>query len=462
MKRANDNPQRAALSRRHALAGLGAASLLPLLRPQAARADDSPRQRLVVWFTPCGSVESEFRPQGGETDFTLGKILEPLTPHRDRLLLFGPTVPDKPDLSNARTPRGISMGYDGSNPAASGEHASFSILTGTYPIKKGADRVASSISLDQYLAEKLGADDLFKSIQLGVDAAFPELCFTANGDHLPVENNPALAFQTLFGNLMPPSPEQLQRKIRRKSVLTLVAAQAQAISTQLSGEDKQRIEAQKAALEELALRLDKTLSCTAPVLSSQNPADWNESNWDNFDKMPQIADAQLRILATALGCGMTHVASMQYGWCASNARHPFVNAPEIFHGLSHDVLSGAGTVVSDIETKLVAVNRWYMTQLAQFIELLAGMPDANGTSVMDNTLILVVNELSHGSLHSWQNMPFFLVGSAGGYFKTGRYLTFENKYHNDLLVSVLNAMGLPDTTFGKVELCTGPLPGLTA
>jgi hypothetical protein len=354
------------------------------------------------------------------------------------------------------------MGYDGSNPAASGEHASFSILTGTYPTKKGADRVASSISLDQYLAEKIGGDDLVKSLQLGVDAAFPELCFTANGDHVPVENNPALAFQTLFGNLMPEDPEQQRRKTRRKSVLALVAAQARAISTHLSGEDKLRIEAQRAALEALALRLDKTFTCSAPTLSSPNPADWNESNWDNFDKMPQIADAQTRILATALGCGMTHVASMQYGWCASNARHPFVDAPEIFHGLSHDVLSGTGTVVPDIETKLIAVNRWYMTELAKFIELLTAMPDTNGTSVMDNTLILVVNELAHGSLHSWQNMPFFLVGSAGGYFKTGRYLTFDSKYHNDLLVSVLNAMGAPDTTFGKAELCTGPLPGLTA
>jgi hypothetical protein len=90
------------------------------------------------------------------------------------------------------------------------------------------------------------------------------------------------------------------------------------------------------------------------------------------------------------------------------------------------------------------------------------MPDADGTTVMDNTLILVVNELSHGSLHSWQNMPFFLVGSAGGHFKTGRYLTFENKYHNDLLVSVLNAMGVEETSFGRAELCKGPLAGLTA
>ncbi len=453
---------RRSLNRRQALLALGATGLLPCLLPEAARAQSGPRKRLVVWFTPNGTVETEFRPKGGETDFTLGKILEPLTPHRDRLLLFGPTVPDAADRSNARTLRGISMGYDGSNPAASGEHASFSILTGTYPVLKGADRVASSISLDQYLANKLGGDDLVKSLQLGVDAAFPELSFNAAGEHLPVENNPALVFQTLFGNLMTEDPAAVRRKLRRKSVLATVAAQAKAISGHLSGDDKRRIEAQQAALEDLATRLDRTFTCTAPTLTSQAPGDWNESNWDNFDKMPAIADAQLRLMATALGCGLTHVASMQYGWCAANSRHAFLNASEIFHGLSHDVLSGAGAVVPAIETKLTVINQWYMKQLAAFIQLLRDMPDVEGTSVMDNTLILVVNELSHGSLHSWQNMPFFLVGSAGGYFKTGRYLTFENNYHNDLLVSVLNAMGVDDTTFGRAELCKGPLSGLTA
>jgi hypothetical protein len=450
------------LNRRSALMGLGAAGLLPFLRPESARAQNGPRKRLVVWFTPNGTIESEFRPKGGETDFTLGKILEPLAPYRDRLLLLGPSEPDLPDMSNARKLRGINMGYDGSNPAATGEHASFSILTGTYPIAKGAERVASSISLDQYLADKIAADDLVKSIQLGVDASFPELCFNAAGDKLPVENNPALAFQTLFGNLMTEDPAALRRKARRKSVLSTVAAQAQAISAQLSGDDRRRIEAQQAALEDLANRLDRSFVCTPPELTSQVPGDWNESNWDNFDKMPQIADAQMRVLASALGCGLTHVASMQYGWCAANSRHTFLSAPEIFHGLSHDVMSGAGTVVPDIETKLIGIHTWYMQQLATFIGLLQDMPDEGGTTVLDNTLILVVNELSHGALHSWQNMPFFLVGSAGGYFKTGRYVTFESKYHNDLLVSVLNAMGVEESTFGRPDLCTGPLPGLTA
>ena len=55
-----------------------------------------------------------------------------------------------------------------------------------------------------------------------------------------------------------------------------------------------------------------------------------------------------------------------------------------------------------------------------------------------------------------------LAGSAGGALRTGRFLSYEGRElpHNNLLVSLLNAMDVPDTTFGKPEWCPGTLPGL--
>ena len=448
------------ISRRNALLGLGTSALLPFLRPSVARSDDTPTKRLVVWFSPCGTYEPEFRPTGGETDFVLGKILAPLEPYRDKLLLFGPNEPDTADLGNVRKPRGISMVYDGNTPNASGEHATYQILTGAFPT---ADRLGSRQSLDQYVASKIGANDFLSSIQLGVDSAFPEMCYSGPGQLMPVENNSALAFQRLFGNLAGPSAADLTRKARRKHVLDTVALQSQSLASRLSNDDKTRIEAQQAALEALSARLDKTFVCEPPVLTSNDPAYWQESNWDSYDKMPEMADAQVRILATALGCGVTHVGSMQFGWAAANARYGFLDAPEYIHQLTHDMFDfGTSTYVPEPTQKIIDINTWYMTELAKFVGLLDSMPDTNGTTVLDNTVILVVNELAKGDWHCWQNMPFFLVGGGGGSLKTGRYLTFEDKSHNDLLVSVLNAMGIEDTTFGDPALCTGPLPGLTA
>lgn len=367
------------ISRRNALLGLGASAALPFLRPSVARSDDTPAKRLVVWFTPCGTHEAEFRPTGGETDFVLGKILQPLEAHRDKLLLFGPNEADAPDFSNVRKPRGISMVYDGNTPNASGEHASYQILTGAFPT---SDRLGSSISLDQYVASKIGANDFLPSIQLGVDSSFPEMCYSGPGQQLPVENNPALAFQTLFGNLSGPSQADLTRKARRKKVLELVAGQSQSLAARLSKDDKSRIEAQQAALEALSTRLDKTFVCEPPTLSSNDPAYWHESDWDHFDKMPEMADAQLRVLATALGCGITHVGSMQYGWCGSNVRHDFLGAPEYLHQLSHDMFDfGTSTYVPEPTKKIIDVNTWYMQKLADFADLLDSMPETDGSKI---------------------------------------------------------------------------------
>jgi len=79
--------------------------------------------------------------------------------------------------------------------------------------------------------------------------------------------------------------------------------------------------------------------------------------------------------------------------------------------------------------------------------------------VLDNTLVVWGNEVSEGNTHSHQNMPFVLAGG-GWYFRTGRTLNYSDASHNDLLVSILNAMGNPATTFGQADLCKGPLPNL--
>src|SRR5262245_49695388 len=83
-----------AVNRRRFLRGLGGAAIaLPLLqsldtRPVGAA---SPPKRLVIFFTPNGTVKDQWRPIGagaGESDFTLSPILEPLEPHRDDVLIL--------------------------------------------------------------------------------------------------------------------------------------------------------------------------------------------------------------------------------------------------------------------------------------------------------------------------------------------------------------------------------------
>jgi hypothetical protein len=87
---------------------------------------------------------------------------------------------------------------------------------------------------------------------------------------------------------------------------------------------------------------------------------------------------------------------------------------------------------------------------------LATMPEGDGT-VLDNTLILWCSDISAGQSHERKDMPYVLAGGAGGALKMGRYLKYAGDPHNNLLVSICNAMDVPVTTFGNPDFCTGPL-----
>ena len=101
-----------------------------------------------------------------------------------------------------------------------------------------------------------------------------------------------------------------------------------------------------------------------------------------------------------------------------------------------------------------------MEQFAYLLSKLEAVEEGEGT-MLDNTVILLGSEIAQGNNHSHTDSPFLMAGSAGGYFQTGQYLEYGAQPHNNLLVSLLNAMGVEANTFGDPAYCTGALSGLT-
>ena len=81
--------------------------------------------------------------------------------------------------------------------------------------------------------------------------------------------------------------------------------------------------------------------------------------------------------------------------------------------------------------------------------------------LLDNTLIVWTNELGKGNNHTRDNIPFVMVGGGLGY-KMGRAMKFEMVPHNRLLMSLCEAMGYPQESFGNPNFCgDGVLTGLS-
>ncbi|MGC4088616.1 MAG: DUF1552 domain-containing protein [Polyangiaceae bacterium] len=314
---------------------------------------------------------------------------------------------------------------------------------------------ADGISIDQALVKALRPNTLLPSLELGVHALDNDVqgrvSYAGPGQPLPPINNPQDVFNRLFSMLGASSSGLEALRASRRSVLDTVQSQFASFSPRLSADDRSKLSAHLELVRDLERRLTEPAAARAcespsapPTLDPENPSD-----------MPLIADLELDLLASAFACDLTRIASFQISTSLNRLGYPFLNGNDYEgHTLSH-----AGASDADAKKELVSRQTWHAGRLARLLTRLASLQESDGSSILDNTLVLWGNEVSEGSTHSHQNMPFLMVGG-GWAFRTGRYVQYQRAPHNNLLVSVLNAMGLSVASFGSPDFCTGPLSGL--
>lgn len=447
------------LNRRQLLKGLfGGAVALPLLnfvdKKTAMSAPTTFPKRLVLFFSPNGTIPSQFFPSGGsETDFTLPTILAPLAAHQKDLLI----------LENVDDEAAYHGPGDGHQTGMGCLWTGIELADGT-EFKGGCDTCPASgyaggISVDQMVANKIGADTKFGSLELGVQvggaSVWSRMSYKDKNVPLPPENDPGKLFTRVFGSLGA-DPLGLQRlHDRRKSVLDAVAGDFTRMTNALSVADKVKVQTYADNLRDIEKRLDAGGLLGGACKVPTKPATIDLNNNDNY---PAIGKMQMDLLVMALACDLTRVGSIMWSNSVGQKVHTWQGISDAHHDLSHEGDSNA-----DAQAKLVKINTWYAQQFAYLIDAMKKIPEGSGT-MFDNTVIVWGNELGVGNSHTRRDIPFILAGSAGGYFKTGRHLKYaDGTRHNDLLVSICQAMGLSDvTTFGNPAYSSGkPLAKLT-
>ncbi len=451
----------------------GAALALPLLDDvllgrRAAAATAPYPKRLVVVFTPNGTLPDAFFGPGDPNNLVLGDILAPFAPHKgDLLVLDGLDAVVSTQASG--DPHGVGVGC-----LLSGRK----LLTGAAAQGMSSGGWSSGISIDQAIAAQVGQTTKLRSLDLAgkniAGSIFSRLSYSGSGQPVTPEADPQKAFDRIFGQVTGDQVAVARQRALRTSVLDNVTGELDALSMKLSTADKQKVQAHAAALRDLEMRLLKDVttggSCvppTRPDVVQSNPVDFSPYDPNNAghevinaaDDMtfPKIVTAHFEIMARSLACDVTRVATLMAAPSRSDIVMSWAGLDKAHHEVSHIGEAAAATL-------LTKINGWYAQQIADFITLLKSMPEGTGT-VFDNTVILWANELGLGSMHTHTRVPFLLAGTCAGYFKTGRYLKFPaGTFHNDLLATLSLAMGVPlvDNKFGDPAFCTGPLMGLTA
>jgi hypothetical protein len=161
------------------------------------------------------------------------------------------------------------------------------------------------------------------------------------------------------------------------------------------------------------------------------------------------------LLVASMACDLTRVGTMQ--WADSEAKFILnfdpLNLPDHHHGYQHEH--------GYQPDALFKIYQWYATNFLYLLDKMNAVQEADGTTLLDNTLIFWCTEIQVPNTHAQNHMPFVLAGKAQGKVRTGRWIQIKSQPHNNLLVSLLNIFGGSDTTFGDPTFNTGALAGLT-
>lgn len=448
------------LSRRAVLRGMfGAAIALPLLEAmewgagrgrRARAAAPTPPRRFVVMYTPNGTIPKHFWPSGGERDFVLSRILAPLERHRNDLLILG----------------GIDMLSSMSGPGDAHQKGTGHALTATelLPGNFAGDAGqnagwAGGISIDQKIADHIGGDTLFPSLEFGVlvdgSDVRSRISYRGPGQPLPPESSPYVMYRRIFGDSSA-DPAKLQRLAAQKTaVLDMVAEEYKKLGQKLGAADREKVEVHLRAVNDVRARLFKG---QAKFGGACQPMDQGAPlDPTRVANMPQIGKLQMDLLALAFACDVTRVATLMWTRSTAMTVYSFLGK-DIYEG--HHSLAHKGDEDTAKVEQNTRINTWFAEQLAYLIDRLKAIPEGTGT-VFDNTVILWTNEQARGNNHDRHEMPYVLAGSAGGYFQTGRFVRQTSETgHNKLLVSLQQAFGIESDEFGNPAYGTGPLPGL--
>jgi len=455
------------LTRRLLLRGAsGAALALPLMESvgctssgEIAQAPATRKQaltfpkRIIFFYTPNGNLVLP-----NTMDFA-GSHLEPLMPFRDKMVLI----------------KGLDMRAHDEGPGEPHQQG-MALLTGkklNNGAQVGGDGTvsgwASGISVDQVIGGELGKNTRFKSLNVGVQSTQyggteVRTVLSYSGSDLPIANetSPYALYNRLFSQLGADLGTINRERNRRHSVLAFVKNRFNAITPKLSAGDRQKLEQHLTSINEVDQRLDNPAGlpggfCGQPQLGTT----LNLTDPANYGA---IGTLQMDLVSMALACDLTRVVTLQWSASTNNRPYPFLNYDD---GTGLKPIADDEHILghqpdTDVHAwgKLAVIRKWYMRQLAYLMGKLEAVKEGEGT-MLDNTAIVWCSEITSGNTHSHHDAPFLLCGGAGGAWRTNRLLEFPGDVpHNNLLVSLLNGMGVSATSFGEPSHCTGPLSGL--
>jgi hypothetical protein len=400
------------LPRRTFLRGMGAAISVPMLSamvPAMATPSESRMPlRAGYIYSPNGIIRERWRPAGRGTNFELTDVLKNWEHVRDKVLV----------LSNMNN--GASETVDGHVGGSS------MFLTGVEPNKSLSELLVGT-SVDQHIARKIGNETPLASLQVCIENA-AELAGQSNAGYssaytntiswsspttpLPMEHRPRVIFERLFGDGGTDPAARQSRIGRQKSILDFVREDATRVKQKLGVADNHKLNEFTEALRSVELRVQKAEQKTDIELPDMKRPVGIPAHEEHIGLTYDL-------LHLAFQTDTTRVFSFMVAREYSELVYTHLGHTDPYHPLTHHR--------GDPTRKRQAgeIDVYHAKLFGNFLAKMEATRDADGSSLLDNSMIVYGAGMGEGDVHNQYNVPIALIGGGSGAIKGGRHVLYE-------------------------------------
>ena len=427
------------LSRRMFLRGTGTTLTLPFLESMlpagtALAQSAMPKTRFGAIYTPHGATMSRWTPATTGKDFAFTEILKPLEGFRERV--------------NVISGLGLPLAYGPGGATANHNRSAATFLSGAKP-QSGASPVLG-VTIDQMIARQLHQDTPLPSLELtieeatlscgeGLSCAYRNtISWQSDVSPLPMQNNPQVVFEHLFGDGATPELREARRK-QSLSLLDAVSEQLASLNRSLPPGDKIRLEQFLTDIREIERRIVQSGEKMTDDIAVPDKPNGIPSDVDEHIKL--MYDLQVLAWQTEISRVSTFLMAKEL----SGAVYPASGVRDGFHTLSHHSQN------EEQKARFAVLNRYHVGLLAYFMDKLKSPPDGDG-NLLDNSMILYGSGMSDGNSHNHDPLPVILAGGASGRLEGNRHIMNPDKTTmSNLLVSMLHMLDIEQESFGDSD-----------
>lgn len=413
--------------RRFILKSLGATLALPSLPSllanavggnsavQAAKGAGAGARRFVAVGNLLGYQVKQFFPETTGAAYEQTTLLKPLWDVRKHLTVY----------------RGLDHGIKG------GHFAVHSFLSGVLN-SEAQNRPSGNVSIDQFMADKIGHETRFPSLTVGSEGGIHggcQIAWTKSGVRVPPITGPAELFDRLF---VSDSQERLDRRNEENrlqaSILDIGLVDANRLSKRVNREDKDKLDEYFTSIRDVEKRLElrqRWASLPKPKAPFDKPA-----NKNRVDDLPMLYE----LIALALQTDSTRIATLEIG---GDFLPQNLGIDKAYHGLSHHGNEAAAIA------HLITLETYQIEHFGKFLARLAKMDDGDRT-LLDSTSVLFGSGIGDANSHKNSDLPILLAG--GGYHH-GEFKKVAASGPNkvplcNLFVDIAQRMGVETESFG--------------